>query len=77
MGGTMIERKEGVLGGKPVIKGTRISVQLISDYLTAGHDVDTIQHNYPHLSKEQITAALNYIIETAEKEKKKLEPQAV
>lgn len=76
MGGMMIERKEGVLGGKPVIKGTRISIQQISDYITAGYDVDTIQRDYPHLTKQEIEAALDYIIETARKEKRKLEPTA-
>jgi uncharacterized protein (DUF433 family) len=76
MGSIMIERKRGILGGKPIIEGTRISIQRISDYITAGYDVYMIQRDYPHLTKREIEAALDYIIDTAKKEKRKLEPAA-
>jgi len=50
-----------ILGGKPRIKGTRISVDTIIDYLSNGCTIQDIQRDYPHLSKKQIKAALNYI----------------
>lgn len=64
-----------VLGGKPRIAGTRISVDLIVDYLAAGYGIDEIKRDYPHLKKEQIEAVLKYIEKRVVKERTKLEPQ--
>lgn len=47
-----------VLAGKPVIKGTRISVSLILNFLANGHTVGDIRKEYPFLTKEQIHAAI-------------------
>ncbi|MDI6793470.1 MAG: DUF433 domain-containing protein [bacterium] len=55
-----IERKQGVLGGKPVIRGTRISVALIVELQRMGKSVDEIVTLYPHLSHAQIYEALSY-----------------
>jgi len=62
-GGQMaaIANSINILGGKPHIKGTRMSVDTIVDYLSNGYTVKDIQKDYPHLSKEQIQAALDYI----------------
>jgi uncharacterized protein (DUF433 family) len=49
-----------VLGGKPVIAGTRISVQLILEKLRDGWTIDDLLEDYPHLTREQIIAALAY-----------------
>jgi uncharacterized protein (DUF433 family) len=51
---------EKVLAGKPIIKGTRISVEFILELLSSGMEVDDILKEYPHLSKEDIMAALEY-----------------
>ena len=40
--------------GKPVIKGTRIWVSLILDFLASGDCIDTILQEYPHLTREDI-----------------------
>jgi uncharacterized protein (DUF433 family) len=56
----LIECRKDVLGGKPVLKGTRISVQLILEHLAAGSTVDDLLKSYPHLRSEQIRAALLY-----------------
>ena len=39
-----------ILGGKPVIKGTRISVQFILELLAAEMSIDEILADYPHLN---------------------------
>ena len=49
-----------VMLGKPVVKGTRITVELILRKLSGGMTVDQILGSYPHLSKEDIYASLNY-----------------
>ena len=49
-----------VMLGKPVIKRTRITVELILKKLASGYSVDQILKSYDHLSKEDILAALDY-----------------
>ncbi|HIM16470.1 MAG TPA: DUF433 domain-containing protein [Dehalococcoidia bacterium] len=49
-----------VLMGKPAIKGTRISVELIIDLLANGWSHEEILRNYPHVSAEDIAACLHY-----------------
>jgi len=50
--------------GKPVIKGTRITVQLIVKLLAHGMSEDEILEEYPDLVKEDIKAALLYASES-------------
>ena len=49
-----------ILGGKPVIEGTRIAVYLILDLLSEGHSFDNILSLYPHLTLEDIKACIQY-----------------
>lgn len=49
-----------ILGGKPVIKGTRIPVYLILELLSAGYDFKRIIKAYPDLNEEDIKAAVDY-----------------
>jgi uncharacterized protein (DUF433 family) len=49
-----------ILGGKPVIKGTRIPVYLIIKLLASGYGENKILESYPSLKKEDIKAALEY-----------------
>ncbi|MCF8334630.1 MAG: DUF433 domain-containing protein [Bacteroidales bacterium] len=58
-----IERNPDVMLGKPVIKGTRITVELIMRKLAEGYSIDGILSNYPHLTKDQIYAALEFAAE--------------
>jgi uncharacterized protein (DUF433 family) len=49
-----------ILGGKPVIARTRISVQLILEKLRDGWSIQDLLEDYPHLTHEQIIAAIAY-----------------
>ena len=49
-----------ILMGKPVIAGTRITVELILTRLAEGRSVSDIVAEYPHLSPDQVTAAIDY-----------------
>jgi uncharacterized protein (DUF433 family) len=55
-----IVRKSGVVGGAPVIEGTRISVPLIAQYVLAGESIDGILEAFPHLTRAHVYAALAY-----------------
>ena len=53
-----------ILGGKPIIKGTRISVQFILELLADEMSIDEILAEYPHLIHEDVLAAINYAAKT-------------
>jgi uncharacterized protein (DUF433 family)/virulence-associated protein VagC len=53
--------------GKPVIKGTRITVELILRMLGQGHSPETILDGYPHLTREDILAAQAFAAEYLER----------
>ena len=60
---TMMDRIElnpRVCNGKPVIKGTRITVSVILEQIAEGETLDTLLAGYPELKKEDIQAALLY-----------------
>lgn len=56
----LIEINPRIMVGKPVIKGTRITVDLILEKLAAGEAIDSILGSYPHLRREQILACVEY-----------------
>jgi uncharacterized protein (DUF433 family) len=49
-----------VCNGKPVIRGMRITVESILDYLSAGETPETILREYPMLEREDIAACLAF-----------------
>ena len=51
--------------GKPCIKGTRIWVSLMLDFLASGDSIETILEEYPHLTREDILACIAYGAEAA------------
>ncbi len=53
-----------VMLGKPCIKGTRITVELILRWLSEGRTFAELLEAYPHLSEDDIKAALAYAAET-------------
>jgi len=61
-----------ICNGKPVIRGKRITVHTILEYLGSGDSIDEILENYPSLEREDIYASIqfassvldnNYVIE--------------
>lgn len=54
-----------ICNGKPVIEGTRITVNTILEFLTAGDSADDIIKQYPSLTKEDITACLKFAADMA------------
>lgn len=57
-----ITTDQNVMMGKPVISGTRITVELILEKLAAGETVEQILDSHPRLSREAISAALHYAV---------------
>ena len=55
-----IHSDDDILGGKPVVKGTRVSVELILEYLADGCSAADVRAAYPHLSAEDVLAALAF-----------------
>lgn len=49
-----------VLGGKPIVKGTRISVELILEWMASGANRDDIIARYPHLTIEDVEQSLAF-----------------
>jgi uncharacterized protein (DUF433 family) len=49
-----------ILGGKPIIRGTRISVEFVLELLASGATQTEILERYPHIPAEGLAAALQY-----------------
>lgn len=60
---TYIESNENVLAGKPVIKGTRLSVEHIINLLASGWSEQQIIENYPRITQLTLQAVFLYIRE--------------
>ena len=58
-----------ILTGKPVVRGTRIAVELVVDLLAAGWSHAQILSSYPHLTEDDIRAYLSYASELLREEK--------
>ncbi len=58
-----------VLVGKPVVKGTRLSVELIIELLADGWTQEQILESYPKLTSDDIRACLSYAGELLQMEK--------
>jgi uncharacterized protein (DUF433 family) len=50
----------GILGGKPCIRGTRISVEFVLELLASGASQSDILKNYPHIPAAGLAAAFQY-----------------
>jgi uncharacterized protein (DUF433 family) len=59
-----IETNPSIMLGKPVIKGTRITVELIVRKLGEGSSMEDLLDGYPNLKKADIQAALIYAAES-------------
>jgi len=63
-----ITSNPGIMLGKPIIKGTRITVELILKKLSEGMEIEEILEAYPELTKEDILACLEYSAEVISRE---------
>ncbi len=63
-----------ILVGKPIIKGTRISVEFVVDLLGRGWTMEQILHEYDHLKREDLQACLAYASEALRSERVYLLP---
>ncbi len=57
-----------VLGGKPCIRGTRMSVEMILELVASGGSIDDIIKSYPHLERNSVEQALHYAARFLENE---------
>lgn len=64
MSQNLIVSNPSVMLGKPVVKGTRITVELILEKLAAGETFEQILEAHPRLTREGIYAALEFAAQT-------------
>ena len=57
-----------ILGGKPIIRGTRISVEFILELMSSGMSIDDILKEYRHLKREYFLDALDYASKVIKRE---------
>jgi len=65
----IVTSSKDVMGGTPVFAGTRVPIQTLIDYLTAGETIDDFLEGFPTVSREQVIAFL-------EEAEKHMEPKA-
>ncbi len=58
-----------ILVGKPVVKGTRIAVELVIDLLARGWSQEQVMQQYDHITVEDIQACLGYASEILKSER--------
>ena len=64
----LISHNPNILGGKPIITGTRMSVESILELLSSGLETKDILREYPFLKKEHIQAAVDFANRLVRKE---------
>ncbi len=63
----LIEINPKIMVGKPVIKGTRITVEHILEKIAAGQSFESIVSDHPHLSREEVASAVRFALEQVRK----------
>ena len=63
---TRITLDPEVMGGRPCIRGMRVTVGTIVGLLASGHPVEGILEAYPYIEREDVQAALSYAAWRAE-----------
>jgi uncharacterized protein (DUF433 family) len=61
-----ITQDAGVMGGKPCVRGLRVTVGMIVGQIGAGHTIERILADYPYLEREDVLQALRYAAWLAE-----------
>ncbi|HWS10498.1 MAG TPA: DUF433 domain-containing protein [Xanthobacteraceae bacterium] len=57
---TRITQNPAVMGGKPCIRGLRVTVGMIVGQIGAGRSIDQLLADYPYLQREDVLEALRY-----------------
>ncbi|MCO6488130.1 MAG: DUF433 domain-containing protein [Phaeodactylibacter sp.] len=65
----LITANPEVLGGKPCIKGTRISVDMVLEWFASGATIPGLLEQFPHLTEEGVRQALWYAAEVIKNER--------
>ena len=60
MGKSLIVVDPNIMMGKPVIAGTRVTVELILEELGSGRSFDDLLASYPHINRDSLLAAIAY-----------------
>ena len=60
---------ERILAGKPIVKGTRLSVEFVLELLAGGWDRAALDESYPQLSEARVRAVLAYAADTFREER--------
>lgn len=55
-----ITQSPGIMGGKPCIRGLRVTVGMIAAQIGAGREVNDLLADYPYLQREDVLEALSY-----------------
>jgi uncharacterized protein (DUF433 family) len=63
-----ITSNSGVMLGKPIIKGTRITVEHILNCLADGMSIEEILEEYPHIERDDVLSAIAYSADVISKE---------
>jgi uncharacterized protein (DUF433 family) len=61
-----ITQRPGVMGGKPCIRGMRVTVGMIGGQIGAGHSIDDVLADYPCLERGDVLQAVRYAAWLAE-----------
>ena len=64
MGADLIQCDPSVIMGKPVVAGTRITVELVLEKLSAGETIEQVLEEHPRLTREGVLAALRLAART-------------
>lgn len=72
-----ITQNPAILGGKPIIKGTRMSVEVILEFLAGGMEIKEMLKEFPFLTKKQIQAAIEYAAKAIDTKRRSATLQAV
>ena len=55
MGNEVVSSSKEIMGGTPVFAGTRVPIQTLIDYLTAGDSIDDFLEGFPSVTRKQVT----------------------
>ncbi|AKD58454.1 hypothetical protein SD10_10485 [Spirosoma radiotolerans] len=69
-----IHTDPAILGGKPIIKGTRLSVELLLDRLANGWTEQMIFDSYPNLPAEALKAVYGFMLDTIKDDVFQIQP---